>query len=348
MGERIKEGDCDWNEYSDVWKNSVDDNSLVCYDVEKGEGFGVVYVSEGWIQVTWCKDMKKEVMGVDSRMRVRVNDEGDWEESGQDGVGCVDLDSDGRRWEGGVKDGKPFGYGVLYDDEGRKEFEGFMMEEVKVCYGVEYYSDIGSLKYMGSYWNDTRCGRGILYDRQGSIEYEGLWRDDKPLASVSTSISITSETESVEIPKKSFHHPQSFVLPHYLHSLKRLVIRYKCFIQVRFFELNRLPELESVAVGKKSFFIPFDRPTPGRFRVANCPKLEVIRIGHDSFHSFDSFGLVNLPSLRTLEFGWRCFTDVSSFSLAGWWLESNEKQISRACRTSASADTRSKTANRLC
>ncbi|KAK8815791.1 hypothetical protein WA538_004915 [Blastocystis sp. DL] len=191
-----------------------------------------------------------------------------------------------------------------------------MMEEVKVCYGVEYYSDIGSLKYMGSYWNDTRCGRGILYDRQGSIEYEGLWRDDKPLASVSTSISITSDTESVEIPKKSFHHPQSFVLPHYLHSLKRLVIRYKCFIQVRFFELNGLPELESVAVGKKSFFIPFDRPMPGRFRVANCPKLEVIRIGHDSFHSFDSFGLVNLPSLRTLEFGWRCFMDVSSFSLA--------------------------------
>lgn len=55
----------------------MDDNSLVCYDVEKGEGFGVVYVSEGWIQVTWCKDMKKEVMGVDSRMRVRVNDRGD-------------------------------------------------------------------------------------------------------------------------------------------------------------------------------------------------------------------------------------------------------------------------------
>ena len=77
MEDRIKECDCDWNDKYDLWRYLMDDNSLVCYDVEKGEGFGVVYVSEGWIQVTWCKDMKKEVMGVDSRMRVRVNDRGD-------------------------------------------------------------------------------------------------------------------------------------------------------------------------------------------------------------------------------------------------------------------------------
>ena len=294
----------------------MDANALVCYDVEMEEGCGMVGIPRGFTQVSWSLYRRTEVIAVESLMKVRVWDGSDWKESSQDGVDCIDLDVAGRRWEGGVKTNKPFGYGVIYDEEGRKEYEGFMMDDLKVCYGINYYSDLNQIKYVGSYWNGTRFGRGALYDRNGSINYEGLWRKDKPFTASSDTI-ITNSTESVEIPKKSFVTLHSFILSHWLHSLKRIVIRYKCFVRARFFELDGLTELESIEIGKKSFVVPFDRLIPGRFRVANCPKLQSIRIGHDSFHTFDSFELSNTPSLRYLTIGWRCFYYAPSFSLTG-------------------------------
>ena len=94
--------------------------------------------------------------------------------------GCLDLNPNGRRWEGGVRNEKPFGWGVLYDEEGRKEYEGFMMDGLKTCYGIEYYSDIGRVKYDGCFCDDNRFGKGTLYSRSGSIDYEGLWMKNQP------------------------------------------------------------------------------------------------------------------------------------------------------------------------
>ena len=48
MGDQIKEGDCDWNDKYDLWRYLMDDNSLVCYDVEKGEGSGVMCQKDGF------------------------------------------------------------------------------------------------------------------------------------------------------------------------------------------------------------------------------------------------------------------------------------------------------------
>ena len=203
-------------------------------------------------------------------MTVRVCHNGKMTESSQDGSDCIDLDAAGRRWEGGVRNGKPFGYGVLYDEEGRKEYEGFMVDEIKTCYGIEFYSDLNQIKYVGNYWLDTHFGRGILFDRNGSLNYEGLWRNNKPFTESNHTV-ITNFTESIDIPKKSFSTTQSFVLLHWLHSLKRIVIRYKCFVRVRLFEIDGLAELESIAIGKRSFVVPFDRLVPCHFRVMTLP-----------------------------------------------------------------------------
>lgn len=39
--------------------------------------------------------------------------------------GCIDLDTKGRRWEGMIRGNVPFGYGILYNEEGEKEYEGY-------------------------------------------------------------------------------------------------------------------------------------------------------------------------------------------------------------------------------
>ena len=53
----------------------------------------------------------------------------------------IDLNDEGRRWEGGVLKGEVFGYGCLYDEENRLEYEGWMIEGVKRCYGIEYWNN---------------------------------------------------------------------------------------------------------------------------------------------------------------------------------------------------------------
>ena len=63
-----------------------------------------------------------------------------------------------------MKDGKPFGYGELFDEEGKKEYEGFMVDGVKMGYGIEYYSDIEWVKYRGCFYDGKRFGKGVLYD----------------------------------------------------------------------------------------------------------------------------------------------------------------------------------------
>ena len=44
----------------------------------------------------------------------------------------LDLNDEGERWEGEVHQGQPYGWGVLYDKEGEKKYEGFRIGDVNV------------------------------------------------------------------------------------------------------------------------------------------------------------------------------------------------------------------------
>ena len=99
--------------------------------------------------------------------------------------------------------------------------------------------------------------------------------------------------------------------------LKQIVIGDECFRSVRLLELDGLRELESVVIGKKSFRIRYDERTDGSCRIVNCPKLNSIQIGYDSFYDYRSFELNNLPSLQSIDIGKTCFYYTPSFSLAG-------------------------------
>ena len=118
----------------------------------------------------------------------------------QECVDCIDLDSTGRRWEGGINDGKPFGWGTLYNEDGLKEYEGFLLDTSRICYGKEYYPDICQIRYDGCYMNNQRFGEGILYDRKGGIEYDGLWKNDEPYSPRIDGRLLTNRTEFF------FHH----------------------------------------------------------------------------------------------------------------------------------------------
>ena len=76
--------------------------------------------------------------------------------------------------------GKPFGFGCEYSEEGNLIYEGFVFEGKKVCFGKEWNNDGNNncLMYEGGYWNDERCGKGIFYDLNGNVDFEGEWMNN--------------------------------------------------------------------------------------------------------------------------------------------------------------------------
>ena len=298
-----------------VMKDKNDD-SLMYFDLKTGYVCGVWKTKER-CYVLQRSDEENQVVVADLKTHeMRVYDGDDWKESEQDGVDCIDLGVSGKRWEGGVRDGKPFGYGVLYDEEGKKEYEGFMVDGVKMGYGIEYSNDIERVIYEGCFCDDKRFGRGVLYDRNGLVEYNGLWKNDESYSNQHDNNTIDNTTESVDIHYNSYNNEKTLILPFFLCSLKRIVIREGCFRKVRVFELDGLSELESVVIGKDSFKISEKKRNDGSYRIVNCPKLKSIQIGYESFEDYHSFELSNLPSLQSINIGY-CFFYAPSFSLTG-------------------------------
>ena len=300
----------------DTVMKEKNDDSMMEYDIETGRECGVLKKEEK-CYVLKSGDEGNQVVVADLKTHImRVYDGDDWKESEQDGVGCIDLNVNGKRWEGGVKDGKPFGYGVLYDEEGKKEYEGFMVDGVKMGYGIEYSNDIERVIYEGYFYDDKRFDKGVLYNRNGLVEYNGLWKNDMVYSSHSSGSTIDNHTESVTIGDGLFNNREPFIPSIYMQSLKRIVIGDDCFGKVRVFELDGLGELESVEIGQDSFMIDYKERSDGSYRIVNCPKLKSIQIGGYSFSDYHSFELNNLP-LQSIDIGSNCFFSAPSFSLTG-------------------------------
>ena len=85
-------------------------------------------------------------VNVDSHELLRVNGE---EVSGIEHAQVLDLNDDGERWEGDVLNDQPYGWGVLYDSENRRVYEGFRIGDANVCYGRSYYPENQKVEYEG-------------------------------------------------------------------------------------------------------------------------------------------------------------------------------------------------------
>lgn len=214
----------------------------------------------------------------------------------------LDLTDDGERWEGDVLNDEPYGWGVLYDREGEKVYEGFRMGEVSVCYGRSYYSDIRKLQYEGEWLNGMRWGRGIQYDRNGGVVFDGEWMDDVP-----TTLNVI---ETI--------HPDSGVM----HSqIEELTFTNKCCNDPVWSDLDLRPlaRLRSLRIGDKCFL------ETKRVVLQGMRRLEEVSVGYGSFskHAFNLnredavFVCYANPSLRSLEIDRCCFTSFSRFLLAG-------------------------------
>jgi len=227
----------------------------------------------------------------------------------------VDLNDDGMRWEGEVLKGDLFGYGCLYDEENELEYEGWMIEGKKRCYGIEYWNDIGLKKYCGCYYDGLKNGYGLLYDRNGMIEYEGLFKDDVIIdvndVDIDSDDDVVMYYDDCELIITSCIEPliidninpdiSSLILNNSLISVKRMDIANDCFKNVNRFVIDGLNELESVTIKYDSFTLDYENREESKCLIMNCDQLKQIHIEYRSFEFYESFELKNLSSLISIQ-----------------------------------------------
>ena len=277
-------------------------NELCCYHE------GLVEESSA-VLLELCLDRVIEV-NTDLHELLKVNGE---EVSGIEHAQVLDLSDDGERWEGDVLNNQPYGWGMLFDKEGEKVYEGFRIGSVNVCYGIKYYSDVQKVEYEGEWCEGKRWGRGVQYDRNGNTVFDGEWMDDerikKTMVLNEENPLLHNHIEELIVSDGCCNGRDCKVLDYSCFiKLRRLVVGKHCFMNVEIVRLIGLSQLESVVIGYCSFIERFCHWRNDRHRcfyLKNCERLRELGIACYSFSNYSVCEIENLPSLEVVAMGGR-------------------------------------------
>ena len=282
-----------------IEKNRVHNAHIVLY-----KHTGLCWYHEGIIEKPTGEVLELSLnrvveVSVKNRELLRVNGKG------VNGVKnmVLNLSDDGERWEGDVLNGEPYGWGVLYDSEGEKAYEGFRIGNVSVCYGIRYYSDIQKVEYEGEWCEGKRWGTGIQYDRNGNTVFEGEWMDDKKEMEKKMVLSeknqlLHNHIEELIVSNNSCNGREWSVLDlSFMFNLRVFEVGGDCFENLKDLKVIGLNELERVMIGKRCFR-KNNTPSDGHFYVKKCKKLKELLIDP---YSFDNCSLCEIENDDCLE-----------------------------------------------
>ena len=282
--------------YEWILKKDVKDSHLV---LNKHDG--MYWYHEGVVENTPSVVMELSMNAVieadvDSHELLRVNGK---EVSGIEHKQVLNLNDDGERWEGDVLNNQPYGWGVVYDSENRMAYEGFRIGSVNVCYGTQYYSDIGVIEYKGEWCGGKRWGKGVHYDRNEVVLLDGEWMNDEHL---SKRVVLSEENrllhnriEELIVDNNSGNGKEwkEFSLS-FMPNLRLLEVGKNCFRNMNEVKLIDLSKLERVVIKENCFtkhIVDWPINNPNRhFYLKNCERVRELKID-------------NVPSLEVIEMG---------------------------------------------
>lgn len=236
--------------------------------------------------------------------------------------GVLYMNAAGRRWEGGISDQGPFGYGSMYNERNTLAYEGFMHWDSRVAYGMVYNEEQGSVYYNGGFCDSQFFGYGKEYDERSNCVYAGNWIfgehvDDFPKLGPLVIDAGTVAIRMDAAPKSSSEFT-NFCLSPLLFNLKHIELACDSLPFLRRFEINSLPNLETITVGEKSMETYFSvYHGDGEASISNCPLLREIRLLNGVFDDFSKVSLYKLDCLKSIEIGGKCFQNVETFILQG-------------------------------
>ena len=293
----------------------------ICYEKGAYQAKVGIGIKEGEIAVIAAASCVT-VGDVKKRQLLRVNRKA---VSGIEHNQVLNLNDEGERWEGDVCRNQPGGWGVLYDEEGEKLYEGFRFGIVNMFYGTLYYSDIQKIEYEGGWCGRKRWGRGILYDRNGKVVYDGEWVNDTRM-----------ETRVVlrDVNQVLHNHIEELIVPSHccnekewkrvdfslVSALRVLEVGDDCFKNVIELKLLGMKALERVVIGDSSF-----AENEGSFCLKKCLLIRELKIGSGSFEEYRMCEIEENDRLEVIEIG-RVNGD-SSFLLASLIIRSYSQRL---------------------
>ena len=299
----------EYQEYCELTlKNDVKGSCLVLHKN------GLYWYQEGLIEkfpsivMELCLNGVIEV-DIASHTLLRVNGE---DVKGIEHNQVLNLSDDGERWEGDVLNNQPYGWGVLYDSENRRAYEGFRIRGVNVCYGTQYYSDIQKVEYKGEWFEGMRWGRGIQYDRSSKTVFDGEWVNDEHLSRRIVVLNeenqlLHSHIEELIVENNSRNGIEWRALDlGFISHLRLFKVGDECFENVDEVKLIGLSKLERVVIGKNSFTKRKNscgNDSTRHFYLRNCERLRELKIGRYSFSDYSVCEIENVPSLEVIEMG---------------------------------------------
>ena len=220
----------------------------------------------------------------------------------------IDEDN-GARFEGMVAYGIPFGFGSLFDENGRLVYQGVLIGNRRMGYGVSF-NDNGSVEYAGFWCNSERLGSGVLYSSLGDVIYNGYWYyGDQARGYIGNGSGLNVGVDILNLVNHSIFRGFNVSL---FKDLDELIIGDNCFCFVDVFAIDQLRRLRLIKIGMYSFthlrnasWSHLKANNESRtFYIANCPRLESIDIGVWSFSDYGGlFELKNLPRLTAIKIG---------------------------------------------
>ena len=96
---------------------------------------------------------------------------------------------------------------------------------------------------------------------------------------------------------------------------------YSAFRNTRSFAMSNLTSLQSLEIGGGCYYGASSISLIGIIErmdgEIDLPQLQSVKLGDEAFENTGSSAMSNLTSLQSIEFGQRCFSSASSFSLIG-------------------------------
>ena len=215
----------------------------------------------------------------------------------------IDLSDHGSRWEGEVcRDTREIcGWGSAYNDEGLLKYVGFCIHGVYSLFGSIYSEDNSVPEYVGMVMNGVPFGRGRKMDRSSDVICDTVFINNSREVTIVTvpplvdsSFMFSSELEVLSVHNYSFG---PFMLDFsFFTNLRTVQGSSHSFLDAQEVLFANLPAFESFSLVytdadsedttfyNKAQEISENDPS---LVFRNCPKLETIDIGNESFASMN-------------------------------------------------------------
>ena len=212
-------------------------------------------------------------------------------------VGIVDETPSGRRWEGDIIDGIPFGLCEYYDEDNRLSYKGIVIDGERDIWGIQYFALSMELpEYIGFWKNNKKLSVGDMFDRKGNPlgrnPFGGMFDNfthlyfhviqDCPLPN------LLSCLESIQITRYVGNLLDTLEIKNF-QKLSSITIGTMCFNRCYKCLIENLPALTSVSIDENSFSRRVYALENSIFSIKNCQALNLLSIGRLSFRYYERF-----------------------------------------------------------